>query len=111
MQRLKGWGTALMTVSCLVTIAGSAAAEPVSTQPAAKKHAECEGSKVKTACNQAADVRDLVKGRQAPATSAPTADGNQATVPNSRQELEPVSEDGAGAKPPPASIEKAAPQA
>ena len=94
MQRLKLLGTFLMTGSCLV-IATTAAAEPVSPTPPAKKHAECEGSKVKTACNQQADVKEFVKGRLAPSTSAPTSGGQQ-TAAKFQQDLQPAKEDGAG---------------
>jgi hypothetical protein len=109
MQRLKLLGTFLMTGSCLA-IATIAAAEPVSPQPPAKKHAECEGSKMKTACNRQADVKDFVKGIQVPPAPTPPADG-QTAVPNSRQELQPAKEDSAGAKPPAESVEKMAPRA
>ena len=87
----------LMTGSCLV-IATVASAEPVS-QPPAKKHAACEGTKVKTACNHAADVRDLLASRQAPPTSGPaTADGPQTAASKPQQDAQSV-DDSAG--PPP----------
>ncbi len=75
MQRLKLLATTL-TATCLV-VATIASAEPVSTPPTPKKHAECEGTKIKTACNNAADVKDLVAGRQVPATPTPSAGGLQ----------------------------------
>jgi hypothetical protein len=99
MQRLRLLGTFLLTGSCLV-IGTIAAAEPVSNETAAKKHAACEGSKVKTSCNKQADVLDFVKGRQAPSPSGPTAGGNQTAVSNSQQDMQRAKEDGAGAQPP-----------
>ena len=87
----------LMTGSCLV-IATVASAEPVS-KPPAKKHAQCEGTKVKTACNQAADVREFVASRQAPSTSGPaTAEAPQTAASKSRQDVQSVDES-AGPKP------------
>jgi len=91
MQHPKLLGMFLMTGSCLV-IATVASAEPVS-KPPAKKHAACEGSKVKTACNQAADVRDFLASRQAPTTSGPaTADGSQTAASKSQQDMQSVDE-------------------
>ena len=97
MQRIKQFGT---LIAGLAFVAGTiASAEPV-TQPAPKKHPECEGSKVKTACNQGEDVKDFVKGRQAltPSTPAPTAPQTSAAI--ARQGLQPVKDDGAAAEQP-----------
>lgn len=91
MQRPNLLGMVLMTGSCLV-IATVASAEPVS-QPPAKKHAECEGSKVKTACNKQADIKDFVTSRQAPSTSAPaTAEAPQTAASKSQQDVQSVDE-------------------
>ena len=84
MQRLKLSTTWLMG-SCLL-IGTIAAAEPV-TKPAPKKHPECEGSKVKTSCNQQADVKELLMSRQS-STSQPTAGGQQAAVAASKQDVQ-----------------------
>ena len=98
MQRLKLLAM-LATGSCLV-IGTIASAEPVSPQPT-KKHAECAGSKVKTACNQQVEVTDFVKGRQATSTSVPTASGTQtAAAKSSQQVLESAKDDGVGMQPP-----------
>ena len=94
MQRLKPLGTILMTASCLV-IATIASAEPVSSNTTAKKHAECEGSKVKTSCNHHTDVKDFVKGRQAPSTSGPTVAGHQTPAAKAQQDLPSAKDDGA----------------
>ena len=109
MQRLSLMGRSLVTGLCLTFIAGIAAAEPV--KPAPKKHPECQETKVKTACNHAADVKDFVTSIQVPPTPAPTADGQQTTVPQTREELQPAKEDSAGAKPPPESVGEMAPRA
>ena len=78
MQRLKLLGTSL-TASWLV-LATIASAEPVATTTTPKKHAECQGTKVKTACNQAADVKDLVKSRQVPSTGSGLQDAPAGTT-------------------------------
>lgn len=93
MQRLKLLGT-FLTASCLV-IATIASAEPVSTKPTAKKHAECQGTKVKTACNQAADVKDFVTSRQVPSTSGPTDGGQQTSASKTQQDLQSAKDDSA----------------
>lgn len=99
MKRLNLLGMFLMTGSCLA-IGTVASAEPVSNTTAAKKHAECQGSKVKTSCNHQAEVTDFVKGRRAPSTTSPTAGGQQTAVPKSRQDLQPAKEESAEAQRP-----------
>ena len=93
MQRPRLSGT-FLTASCLV-IATIASAEPVSTTTTAKKHAECQGTKVKTACNQSADVKDFVTSRQAPSTSGPTAGDQQTPASKARQDLQSAKDDSA----------------
>ena len=56
--------------SCLV-IAAMASAEPVTSNSTTTKHPECQGTKVKTSCEQQAVVTDFVKGRQAQSEPAP----------------------------------------
>ena len=91
MQRLKLLGT-ILTACCLV-IGTIASAEPA-TKPAPKKHPQCEGSKVKTACNQQLDVKEFVTGLQAPPpTPQPTVGADQTA--NSRKDVQPANEDGA----------------
>jgi hypothetical protein len=97
MQHIKLLGM-LATSACLV-IGTIASAEPVSPAPP-KKHAECQETKQKTACNHAADVRELLAGRQAPSTSGPNSGGPQTPVFNSRQDLQ-SAKDASGETQPP----------
>ncbi len=97
MQHFKLLATSL-TASCLV-IATIASAEPVSNTTTGKKHPECEGTKIKTACNHQADVRDFVKGRQVTPPSAPTA-GQQTSAATALQVLQSDKDVGAQAEVP-----------
>ena len=91
MQRLKLLGMFLAGSSFVMGSIGLA--EPVS-KPAPKKHAECEGSKVKTACNQQLDVKEFVTGLQPPPpTSDPTAGANPDA--SSRKDVQPAKDDSA----------------
>ena len=83
----------LVIASCLVT-ATVASAEPATQTTTPKKHKECEGSKVKTSCNQQLDVKEFVQGLQAPPPSTgPTAGADQ-TV-NGRKAVRPAKDDSA----------------
>ena len=83
----------LMIVSCLM-VAATASAEPATGTTTGKKHKECEGSKVKTACNNQLDVKEFVQGLQAPPpTTGPTAGADQTA--NTRKPVQPAKDDSA----------------
>ena len=88
MQHLKLLASSLIA-SCLV-MPTIASAEPVKTTTTPKKHPECEGTKVKTACNNAADVRDLLAGRLVPTTPESTAAGQQTSAAKAQQAVQPA---------------------
>ena len=84
---------ALLIASCLV-VATTASAEPATGTTTGKKHKQCEGSKVKTSCNQQLDVKEFVQGLQAPPpTPGPTVGADQTA--NARKDVQPAKEDSA----------------
>ena len=89
MRRLKLTGT-ILTASFLL-IGTIAAAEPATKQTTTKKHRECEGSKMKSACNQHLDVKEFVTGLQAPPSApGPTASADQTA--NLRSGVQPATD-------------------
>jgi hypothetical protein len=99
MQHLKLLATSL-TASCLV-MATIASAEPAKTPPTPKKHPECEGSKIKSACKNEAPIRDLVMGRLVvPPAPEPTAAGQQTSAGTALQVLQSDKDVGAQAEEP-----------
>ncbi len=82
-----------MIASCLM-VGATASAEPVSNTTTPKKHKACEGSKVKTSCNQQMDVKEFVQGLQAPPpTTDPTVGADQTA--NARKNVQPAKDDSA----------------
>ena len=82
----------LMIASCLL-VGATASAEPTTTTTP-KKHKQCEGSKVKTACNNQLDVKEFVQGLQAPPpTTDPTVGADQTA--NTQKAVQPAKDDSA----------------
>jgi hypothetical protein len=82
---------ALVVASCLM-VATTASAEPATGTTTGKKHKQCEGSKVKTSCNQQLDVKEFVQGLQAqPPTPGPAAGADQTA--NVRKQVQPAKDD------------------
>lgn len=85
---------AILTIASCFVVATPASAEPANKTTTAKKHKECEGSKVKTACNNQLDVKEFVQGLQAPPpTTGPTAGADQTA--NTRKAVQPAKDDSA----------------
>ena len=96
MQRVK---YAILVIASSFMVATTASAEPANKTTTPKKHKECEGSKVKTACNNQLDVKEFVQGLQAPPPATGPAAGGDQTA-NARKAVQPAKDDDAQAQTP-----------